>query len=303
MVNIKAATLPPSTLQKRPLSAVCADFLAGFCRRGDLCRKSHEICAIVGPNERPEAAPLESSPNYLSPKPRLPLPNGCIFDDDGPGSLSSAGARHQNDHGMSLRHNRGAALTRTVHIRDITILPMTDEILCTRLPYVPKKDQNNKHHLPCGLARHIDTNFRQLRYEHTESIIDICYHASQRLIGLSSQSPTINYNPQVETPQGRRYSLFRDVEVFELSFEERRGLSVRASFSCPPELRGPKLRAKDHFEKGMLAALIGFNKDSNTLSTTFLEVSLCQSTEAMKIHTHNELRGQFVNPFFAFRSN
>ena len=68
-------------------------------------------------------------------------------------------------------------------------------------------------------------------------------------------------------------------------------MSVRVSFSCPSKLRGPNLHGSGHFEKGMLAALIGFNEDSSSLSTTFLEVSLCQSTEAMKVYTGDESRG------------
>lgn len=290
-MNIKASTLPRSTIRKLPLSAVCADYVGGFCRRGDACPKSHEVCAIVGPDERPEAPLVDCPTNFLSLKPRLPLPNGRFFDDDGPGNLSKDGARHKNDHSMSLRNQTNALLTSIVNIRDIAILPTADEILCGRLPYIPKKDYHNQHHLPCGLARHIDINFRQLRYENTESIIDICYNASQRLIGLTAESQNVPYNERVETPQGRRYSLFRDAEVFQLHFEDRKGMTVRVSFSCPPKLRGRTLRASGHFEKGMLAALIGFNEDSNSISTTFLEVSLGQSSEAMKIHTGNDSRG------------
>ncbi len=157
---------------------------------------------------------------------------------------------------------------------------------------MPKKDPHFQNQFPGGQGRHIDINFRQLRYEHTESIVDICYHASQRLIGLPSKPSVPDYEVRTDTPQGRRYSLFRDVEVVELNFEERNGIVVRVSFSCPPGLRGRNLHGSGHFERGMLAALVGIDEDSSSLSTTFFEVSLCQTTEAMKPRTGNDLRGQ-----------
>lgn len=82
------------------------------------------------------------------------------------------------------------------------------------------------------------------------------------------------------------------MEIVELNFDERNGIVVRVSFSCPPNLRKHHLRGSGHFEKGMLAALIGIDQDCASLSTTFFEVSLCQSTEAMKPRTGNELRGR-----------
>ncbi len=157
---------------------------------------------------------------------------------------------------------------------------------------MPKKDPHFQNQLPGGQGRHIDINFRQLRYEHTESIVDICYHASQHLIILSSDPQVLDYEVRTDTPQGRRYSFFRDVEVVELNFDERYGIVVRVSFSCPPGLRGRHLHGSGHFERGMLAALVGIDEDSTSPSTTFFEVSLCQSTDAMKPRTGNELRGQ-----------
>ena len=44
MTGIKAGRLPPSTLPHVPLESLCMDFVNGFCRRGEKCLKSHEIC-------------------------------------------------------------------------------------------------------------------------------------------------------------------------------------------------------------------------------------------------------------------
>lgn len=305
MTNIQASLLRPSTLQKRPLSALCKDFVEGFCRRGENCMKSHDICAILEADSCSEAPVLDSQPNYLSLDPRLPFSDGRSFDDEGPGTLSSAGARHQNDHGMAFLHEKTGLVTLigTVNINQISILPTTDEILCRRRPFVPKKGSLHKHHLVDSQARHLDINFRQLRYEHIESIIDICYHASQRLVVSTSQAQLSDYEVRSETPQGRRYSLFRDVEIVELNFEELSGIVVRLSFSCPPALRGRQLPLSGHFEKGMLAALIGIDEDCTGLSTTILEVVLCESTNAMKVRTGNELRGQSLLLRLFLKSN
>ncbi|MCJ1462198.1 hypothetical protein MMC07_000798 [Pseudocyphellaria aurata] len=282
MTNIRASSLRPSTLQRRPLSTLCTDYVGGFCRHGDNCKKSHDICTILEEDSRPDAPAIDSQPNWLSLDPRLPFSDGRSFDDDGPGNRSKAGARHQNDH---------------VDIHHISILPTTDEILCRRPPFVPRKGPQHKHHLADSQARHLDINFRQLRYDHTESIIDICYHATQRLVTSTSQPQLSDYEVRSETPQGRRYSLFQDVEIVELDFEERNGIVVRLSFSCPPALRGRRLPLSGHFQKGMLAALIGFNEAGLCVSTTFLEVVLCQSTTAMKVRTGNELRASILLSF------
>ncbi len=101
MSNIKASTLPPPVLTKRSITTLCAGFVAGFCRHGDKGKKSHEMCAILEADSRPEAPVLNCEPNLLCLQPRLPS-NGSVFDDDGPGNLSSVGARHDNDHSMAL---------------------------------------------------------------------------------------------------------------------------------------------------------------------------------------------------------
>ncbi len=73
--------------------------------------------------------------------------------------------------------------------------------------------------------------------------MDVCYHASHLLIGLSFSPQVPDYEVRTETPQGRRYFFFRDIELAELNFGERNGTVVRVSFSCPLGLHGSKLAA------------------------------------------------------------
>lgn len=270
--NIKAAELPPSSLPVIAPYFLCDDNINGFCRRGEQCNKSHEICTIsTDSSQHPR---VQSLPNYLSLEPRNPLRNEQ-FDDDGPGVLSNGGSRHDNDY---------------VDIQDIKILPTTDEILSTRLPYMPRKDENASHHWPPGQARLLDIQFRQLRYENVEAIIDSCYHASQQLVRLLNEPQVTDYDDRLITPRGNRYSLFRDVELEELVFSYQKGVTLRLSFACPKALRGRRLGHSKQLEDGMLVVLIGLGTN-NTLSTTFMEISLRQTTEAMRQRTGNDLRG------------
>ena len=123
-----------------------------------------------------------------------------------------------------------------VDICNIIILPTTDEILSRRLPYIPQKAPESKHHLPLGRKRHLDILFRQLRFDRVEAWIDICYHASQ---ALYSNIPHVkDYDERMTTPRRVRYHLFQDVSFEEVWFHETKGLLFRLSFACPKVLKG-----------------------------------------------------------------
>ena len=282
---IRAAKLQPSRLSQVPLTSVCEDFVDGFCRRGYECTKSHDICAA--PNENSGSSFLDCPPNLLSLDPRFSPRESLPFDQDGPGQLSRYGARHNNDH---------------VNIQHIKILPTTDEILCRRKTYIPAKDPSAEHHLPCGQQRLLDVQFRQLRFDNVEPIIDSCYHASQQLTQLISSPHILDYDDRMNTPKGVRYSLFRDIVFEEQIMSFKVGVTFRISFACPKALRGLRLGPSKHLEEGMLVALVGLD-DAETLSTTFMVIEQRQTTFAMKPRTGNDLRGQSLMPcvegFFA----
>ena len=272
--NVRAAKLQPSTLPQLPPDSVCQDFVDGFCRRGDECTKSHDICAVAYENTRSPA--LNCPPNILSLDHRLSPRDSLPFDKDGPGHLSIYGPRHDNDH---------------ADIQHIKILPTTDEILCRRKPYVPAKDQSTEHHLPCGQQRLLDVQFRQLRFDNVEPIIDSCYHASQQLTQFVTAPQVLDYDDRMNTPKGVRYSLFRDIAFEEQIMSFRDAVTFRVSFACPKALRGLRLGPSKHLEDGMLVALIGYDI-ADALSTTFMVIEHRQTTFAMKARTGNDLRGQ-----------
>lgn len=271
MTDVKAAEFGHSTLPELPRSFLCLDYINRFCRRGDKCTKGHEICAV--PSSAPQAPLLVCQPNHLSLEPRYFPPGKRPFGDDGPGHLSSHGPRHDNDH---------------VDIKQVRILPATDEILSRRLPYMPKKDPYTHHHLPCGQQRLLDIHFLHLRYESTESLID----ASQQLTRLISEPQAFDYDDRMVTIRGFRYSLFRDIAFEEIIFNYQKGMTLRVSFACPKGLMGRRLGPSKHLEEGMLVALIGLD-GNDSLSTTFMEIYQRQTTEAMRPRTGNDLRGQY----------
>ena len=279
MVEIRAGKLAPSSLPRIPPFFLCDDFINGFCRRGDDCTKSHEICSIPADESAVTTTWKTLTSNCLSMEPRGQSQNRVLFDDDGPGELSQHGARHDNDH---------------VDIADIKILPTTDEILCQRAPYMPRKDPHASHRYPCGQARLLDIHYRHLRYDSIELIIDSCYHASQRLVQMRSEPRTADYDDRMVTPKGFHYSLFHDVAFEEVSFDAKKSITVRVSFACPKALRGRQLGSSKHLEEGRLVALVGLDQD-NYLSTTFMEIVYRQSTEAMRPRTGNDFRGKSAN--------
>jgi hypothetical protein len=201
-------------------------------------------------------------PNVLLAQPR---PLTTEFDDDLPGCLSQYGPRHDNDH---------------VFIKDIQILPTTDEILSIEQPYMPRKNLNTPHFLPNGPERHFDTLFRHLRFDSTESLRDVCYHAAQTLASArSNRSPTLE--PQRETPGGTRYYGYQDAKLEEVNGDEKKGLIMRFSYDCPEFMRGRFIHNCGRLLEGMLCALICLDEASLELSVVFLEIYQRQSTTSM----------------------
>ena len=144
-----------------------------------------------------------------------------------------------------------------------------------------------------NMDRLIEKCFRQLRYDSINGVVSACHRAMQILTTTSTFGQMRNYDYSQETPCGVRFSLFRNVKLEELLFNEYRGVIVRASYDCPMSLQGARMsRAPKIFEKGMLAALIGLDKPSNSIHATFFEVFHRETTEGMKARTGNHERGK-----------
>ncbi|KAI9794294.1 MAG: hypothetical protein M1835_006682 [Candelina submexicana] len=178
-----------------------------------------------------------------------------------------------------------------------------DEILSLRPPYMPYKDFHRPHFLResgenAGTSRLLDTLFRQLRYDSTEQIIDICYRACQILTFPPQEDIlTSDYQFSHATPKGSRFMLFRDICFEESLFHETKGLVLRLSYACPKFLRGRWMHSSGLFEEGMLVALVGLDDIDHALSTTFFEVVLRESTDAMNARGGNGQRASIQLSF------
>ncbi|KAI9790938.1 MAG: hypothetical protein M1833_001737 [Piccolia ochrophora] len=277
MTNIRPLGIAPSVLPTVEESTLCKDYLMGHCFRKDQCTSDHTMCRLVGNlSAQQEANTIlyrsKHAPNFLSLAPRVRT-SGSIFDSDGPGHLShTRTSRHDNDH---------------VDIRNIQILPTTDEVLALRAPFVPSKDVDLPHLFPSKDAQLLQTLFRQSRYDSTESLIDCSYFAAQSLVkdapGTKGNAVPLSYEYHVrqETPKGNRCALFRDVAFEDVHFLPNKGINLRVSYACPSALQRGKIHTAGVLETGTLVALVGLDKNGFSLSVTFMEVHLRESTDGM----------------------
>ncbi|KAL8847375.1 MAG: hypothetical protein Q9221_007562 [Calogaya cf. arnoldii] len=132
------------------------------------------------------------------------------FHHDLPGSLSSDGPRHDNDH---------------QHIKDIRILPTVEEINSSRLEYLPFNNATNNH-LP-GLPGLLDRQFRILREECIGGLRDAVRRETQRL-ELGTFQPM---SPK-QRNQERTY-VFEDLKLRRWEVDRRKGLQIVADFAQP----------------------------------------------------------------------
>ncbi|KAL8806343.1 MAG: hypothetical protein Q9182_001373 [Xanthomendoza sp. 2 TL-2023] len=164
---------------------------------------------------------------------------------------------------------------------------------------MPPKDPPDGTNDRRSKAWMLDVQFRHLRYDIFEPVIDACFHASQHLASNFNAPSQLDYQVRQKTVRGTQYSLFRDIRLEDSRFENN-GIHLRFSFACPTHLRQTRMLSSGHFVSGMLIALIGLDTE-NTISTTFLRTEICQSTVSMKPITGNHLRASvvasFVDPF------
>lgn len=268
-----AEALSESSLPTLPRWELCSKHIDGLCRQGERCTFTHAICQVTSESVGPERPTVDTAPNILSLANRRSRHDKSKFEIDGPGELSCS-PRHDND---------------CVDISHVKVLPTTDEILSQRRPYMPVKDYAS-HAIP-GVKRLTDLHFRHLRYDNTEPIIDICYHAMQSMVSLGNELNIASYDDRMQTPRGIQYSMFQNVDFVDTQFHDQRSLAFRISFACPEALRRKGIYKSSCLQEGMMAALVGFDATKARFSVTFMEVVRRESTMAMKYKTKNDLRG------------
>ena len=133
---------------------------------------------------------------------------------DGPGSLSSAGPRHDNDH---------------TQIKDIKILPTPQEIYSVRTEYLPTKDPS-RWHLP-GMQGLLDQQFRLLREDTVGQLRDCVRTVMESLKPLETREWT-----DTDHELGLRIYKYSKVALSNVHFHRRTHLRVMVEFQQPEHL-------------------------------------------------------------------
>ncbi|KAF2500633.1 P-loop containing nucleoside triphosphate hydrolase protein [Lophium mytilinum] len=162
------------------------------------------------------------------PTAQQPIPDKrkATFDiiRDPPGWLSGKGRRHNND---------------SENIRDISILPTSEEILSSRLEYLPPMDPSELH-LP-GVEGLLDRHFRLLREDTIGQLRDAIRIELQRL-----QNPTETQHNGPTGHQGVRTHSYPQLQLSGLRCDQHNGLEFIVYFKQPKQLE--KLSEKERRE-------------------------------------------------------
>ncbi|CAG8498535.1 6255_t:CDS:10, partial [Acaulospora morrowiae] len=140
---------------------------------------------------------------------------------DPPGELSPNGKRHDNDFS---------------EISKISIIPTREETLCERDPFLPAiNEDDDTHHLPKGISRLLDRQFRLLR----EDMLNAFRLSINSFITFLSEADENDAQIQRLKTQGGRYGDNRDLNVYtnvefsEIVVDKHKGFSCRIAFTPP----------------------------------------------------------------------
>ena len=155
-------------------------------------------------------------------------PNGQVTFDlrqDGPGTLSSEGPRHDNDHKDFTK---------------IMILPTAEEVHSERAEYLPLKDLSKSH--VGGIKAVLDRNFRLLREDTVGQLRD-----SVRAVMKELRSPTSQQARASPSHPGPQMFKYTKVALSNIHCDERNRLLITAQFDQPAavgSLNAPHQRMK-----------------------------------------------------------
>ena len=111
-----------------------------------------------------------------------------------------------------------------------------------------------------GPQRFLGFQFRVLRHENVEPVIDSCHHAFQITVRARKFGNVLR-DHQLETPNGVRYVLLQSVVIEGLSWSERQGMLAKLKFDCPKPFRGKAFSRCKLLEEGMLCSLLALHDD------------------------------------------
>ena len=192
---------------------------------------------------------------------------------DGPGSLSKHGARHDNDH---------------EHIRDIKVLPTGEEILADRLEYLPLLDSRT-HHLP-GMAGLVDRQFRLLREDAIGPLRDEIRREFERLAESQAQFVVKPDQRAKRSNHGVKTLIYHNVHLSKWDVDRSKGLRLVIQFDQPQALHGKNRKERERWwqdrkalQLDSLICLVAADGQA-----IFLSVSDPKPTPPRRTQTRNE---------------
>ena len=215
-------------------------------------------------------------------RPTTILQHRPIFQltQDGPGSSSKYGARHDNDHEQICR---------------IKILPTTEEILADRLEYLPLLDSRT-HHLP-GMAGLVDRQFRLLREDTIGPLRDEIRREFERLAESQAQLLANADQGAKRSNHGVKTLIYHNVRLIKWDVDRIKGLRIVLQFDQPQALHGKSQKEREKWWQDrkalQLDSLVCLVAADN--QAIFLSVSDPKSTRPRRPQTRNEDDGTGQN--------
>ena len=208
-----------------------------------------------------EQLQVNTTKDYTSP-PQIDLP----------GDRSQYGHRHDND---------------KANIAEIRILPTPQEIMATnRTEYLPWRDYNSHvHHLPPGIDRILDTQFRLLREDTSGQLRDA--------VRLLVHNLATNPDKKLKQPNGTQTIIYKGVALTAFKISGRDGLQLDVTFNQPDralamgaQKRRDWWKAVRYLQVGALLCLVSDHNNGFTfLTVTDRKVEANPGTE----NTQNEI--------------
>ncbi|KAF9729289.1 hypothetical protein PMIN01_12979 [Paraphaeosphaeria minitans] len=176
-------------------------------------------------------------------------------------------------------------------VSQMEIFPTREEIMTDIPEFLPLADKDQPHFIVDPAQRHVDTNFRLLRYDTFGEL----KQALGNLMHAIEADRAILRNPKLSFGDFRAYH-YTNSYISRLSFDQRRGLEVNLSFPQLQVLRGKSAvnRRKwwedcKRLSEGILLSFITMQDD--LVQHIFLTVTL-RVTDDRKEHTLTSNKGQ-----------
>ncbi|KAJ4354192.1 uncharacterized protein N0V89_005926 [Didymosphaeria variabile] len=235
-----------------------------------ICEAQSQACTIVTRHVVEMRAVVDRANRLLTQEDDVQeLLQPCAAPSSYPRSIQIPQDRYDND---------------KADVSQMEIFPTREEILTDVPDFLPLTDKDQPHFIVEPVQRHIDTNFRLLRYDTFGELKE----ALGNLMHAIEADPTSLKNPRLSFGDFRA-SHYTNCYISYLSFDQRRGLEVKLSFPQLQNLRGksPSERRKwwedsRRLSEGILLSYITLHED--VVQHIFLTVTL-RETDNRKEHS------------------